>query len=357
MKKTVSMIYRLIFVIVSVWALWSRFGKIPDTAAFSELSVFSDTVNAGLALAAFLWSIKSAPPEVLLKMKAIFASLAVAVLFMNRALFFAPVDLWWIINVLLPFMAVLDWILFDKKGLLKIWDLILWLLAAFGLMAILGFDVDRMLSALLPALAFLGLMLLSGNLFSGKKPKKDLLSLLLEVGFLALECYAFYLLSGLNVESFVGNLKYYTPIANLFAFSVVAVSVIVNFLGFKKAGTYLSRIKGCAVVLLVIAGDLYYGYFKGNPYVGLETLIHSIICPAFLLIDYLVFDSKENTRGFDPLWWCLPVFGYSVFYMMRPYPYILYDDMNMMTFVWYGILALVVGYILFAVDKLVKRFN
>ena len=354
MKKTVALIYRLIFILISVWALWSHLG-IPTMKAFSDLSVFSDIVNALTALAVFLWSIKSAPPEAVLKMKAVFAAVAAAVLFANRSFLLSPVDLWWIINVLLPALAVLDWLLFDKKGLLKIWDLLLWLLAALGLMALLGFGLDSILSALLPALVFSGLVLLLGNLFSGKKKRS--LSLLLQLCFLALECYAFYLLSGLNVESFVGNLKYYTPIANLFAFSVVAVSVIVNFLGFKKAGTYLSRIKGCAVVLLVIAGALYYGYFKGSPYVGWETLIHSIICPAFLLIDYLVFDSKENTRGFDPLWWCLPVFGYSVFYMMRPYPYILYDDMNMMTFVWYGILALVVGYILFAVDKLVKRFN
>ena len=85
MKKTVALIYRLIFVIVSVWSLWSWLGDF-SVAAFSDLSVLSDTVNAVVAGVVFLWSIKSAPPEVLLKMKAVFASFAAAVLLSGHGL-------------------------------------------------------------------------------------------------------------------------------------------------------------------------------------------------------------------------------------------------------------------------------
>ena len=356
MKKTVALIYRLIFVIVSVWSLWSWLGGF-SVAAFSDLSVLSDTVNAVVAGAIFLWSIKSAPPEVLLKTKAVFASFAAAVLFMNRSSFFAPADIWWIINILLPFMAVLDWILFDKKGLLKIWDLILWLLAAFGLMAILGFDVDRMLSALLPALAFLGLMLLSGNLFSGKKPKKGLLSLLLEVGFLALECYGFYLLTDVSVEVFVAKLREYTAISNLIAFAVVAVSVIIKLVGFKKVDAYLCRIKGCAVILLIVAFMLYMWILKDayGGYMARYHLVHSIICPAVLLLDFVCFDSKGHLRWFDPLWWCLPVLAYGVFLLYFPYP--VYKDVVWLTFFFFCAISVLCGYVLFGTDKIKEKLT
>ena len=351
MKKTVALIYRLIFILLSVWALWSHIG-IPTAKAFSDLSVFSDTVNALTALAVFLWSIKSAPPEAVLKMKAVFAAVAAAVLFANRSFILSPVDLWWIINVLLPAMAVSDWLLFDKKGLLKIWDSLLWLLAALGLMALLGFGLDSILSALMPALVFSGLMLLLGNLFSGKKKRS--LSLLLQLCFLVLECYAFYLLSGLNVESFVHNLRFYTAISNLVAFAVVAVACIIGLLGFKKAGTYLFRIKGCAVVLLLVACIFYFGHLREGT-VSTYHMLHSFVCPGLLLVDFALSDTKGCLRWFDPLWWCLPILLYGTFLFVFPYP--VYADATWLNFMFYCMPALVLGYLLIAVDKIKERIT
>lgn len=357
MKKTVALIYRLIFILLSVWALCSYIG-IFTTKAFSDLSVFSDTVNAVAALAVFLWSIKSVPPEAVLKAKAVFAALAVAVLFANRSYLLSPADLWWIINVLLPAMAVLDWILFDKKGLLKIWDLLLWLLAALGLMALSGFNPDGIMSALMPALAFLGLMLLLSNLFSGKKQKKDTLSLLFEMGFLVMECYGFYLLSGFDVERFVNNLTYYTSVSNLIALAVVAVAFIIRLAGFKKAGTHLCRIKGCAVILLFAAFVFYTGFLHdflgGN--LSRYHMIHSIICPGLLLIGFVLFDSKGSVRWFDPLWWSVPVLMYGVFLFV--YPFQGYKDAVLwLDFTLYSILSVVFGYLIIGIERIRERIT
>ena len=47
---------------------------------------------------------------------------------MNFTIWFVPAAPGWILKVLLPALMFFDWLLFDKKGIFKPYDPLLWLL-------------------------------------------------------------------------------------------------------------------------------------------------------------------------------------------------------------------------------------
>ena len=85
-------------------------------------------------------------------------------------------------------------------------------------------------------------------------------------------------------------------------------------------------------------------------------MLHSIICPVLLLIDFVFFDLKGSIRWFDPIWWCVPVLCYGVFLYLCPVK-IYKSGVSWLDFVFYGVLALAVGYILLIIDKIKERIR
>jgi len=110
MKKTVSQIYRLAFILFYIWATFESIflsgGGIRN--AFSAPALLADTCAFLVVLASFIFSVIGSIPEVLIRIKGAVTAMAFLVLVLAFSMFFTPSAPGWILNILLPVMMILD---------------------------------------------------------------------------------------------------------------------------------------------------------------------------------------------------------------------------------------------------------
>lgn len=279
----------------------------------------------------------------------------------------------WILSIFLPTMLILDWLFFDPKGKVRLYDILIWLAGAAAILTAFLFLLNKLfgiknfldaaglsrniydLLNYLPYLIGTGFLIyILDNLFSSKKQKNAsaLLKYLLRIGFIALEIYSFSLLSEKNVSQFLYSLIMYSPLVNFMCLLCISALVFYEFFGTEqKADTVFSRIK--ALCTISISAVLLIQIFVTKEYHSLSAvvLIHNIIAPIMMLTDLILFDNKKGYKKYDPFVWLIfPLTYYVVncfFKITTIYPFTTFS---------YGLgILLVLGYIFLVIEK-VKRY-
>ncbi len=374
MKKTLSQVYRLAFIVFYIWATVER-AVLPHTGffrAFSDFSLFADTLCAFVIAAAFICSIVGKIPSALIKLKGTCTALALLVLFSHVPILFAPTAEGWILQILLPLMTVLDWLLFDSKGSFRFYDPLLWLLAAIllpilwsviqngkwdldGLLQLLG-GKERLASTILSLLAGGGLMYGLDRLFSGKGIKPwNLFCLLYRLLYLFLMGRALYLLASGNAVQFFLTLKRFAPLSGFVGFLLMAVLLIFCVLHVRKfsAASPFPRVKGAVTLLAAVTIIGYHFFLKDTPRTFSDWILY-YIGPGMMILDWLMFDAKRKCKPYDPVWWsALPTVYGMIFMIDRSlfsmYPAFAAYDTKL--FICGGILlSLGIAYVIYLID-------
>lgn len=335
MKKILSQIYRLAFVVFFSWATVEH-AVLSHTGffrAFSDFPLFVDTLCFFVMVTAFICSVMGKIPNVLLKIKATCTALALLVLFIYAPIMFTPAASGWIVRILLPLMMVLDWLLFDKKGTFRFYDPILWLLAVAllpmlwsliqngawnlnGLWNLLG-GKERLVSTLLSLLAGGGLLYGLDRLFSGKGVKLwNFICLLFRLLYLFLMGRALYMLAEGNAVRFFLMLKRFAPLAGFIGFLLMAVLLIFCVLHMRKFSTAspFPRVKGAVTLLAAVTIIGYHFFIKGAPQGFCDWVLY-YIGPGMMILDMLVFDAKGKCKPYDPIWWAALPIVYGLVFM------------------------------------------
>ncbi|WP_337399550.1 Pr6Pr family membrane protein [Congzhengia sp.] len=381
MKQTISMIYRLGFILFFIWASFENaalslqgfFGSLKD------LAVLTDTICFICIAVVFVLSISGRFPEFLLKTKAVCTAMAVLVLMMNFTIWFVPAAPGWILKVLLPALMFFDWLLFDKKGIFKPYDPLLWLLGIvllYGIWSLLSrqfFNLDFLLKlfggkeALIKTLLFTlaagALMYLTDRLFSGKGAKLwDVFSYLYRILFLCLEGWALSNACGHSLLNLFFSLKNFGWLFNFLSFLCIAVVVITCLVRSRglHASTPFPRVKGAftASALIVLFG--YHFVLKGgfHPNDPVSVILH-YVGPLMMIFDWILFDSKGKFKLPDPLWWSAAPFAYGVILLVSGVLFQFYPALlpfRLETVITFGILGvLACGYAVYLLDLCFKR--
>ena len=315
MNRILCLLYRLLYIIFGVWAFVSA-------SAFSHIAtntVFCvDFIVLCVIFLGFIILVQKLPPKWYYVLKCGTTLLSVWVLVLNWDALLNISSANWFMNVLLPFMAVLDWILFDKKGSLKFIDYVYCLVGALLIAGVLKFVLDglkldvpsvpKWIDLLFKLLIPLAVMyVLDGLLSSGLKNPVSKICLLYRLFFLIAEAWAFYKLSGGVLLSLFVGFKYFSVISNALAFLCICVLLIQ--LMFKKEGGKIGasfmRIKGL-IMLCMTTVILYTVFFaKVMPDTHTVQFVHGILGPSMFIIDWLLFDKKGAFRGYEPLLWLI----------------------------------------------------
>ncbi len=386
MKKNLSIIYRLAFVLFSVWAILEsvsfRLAELP--VKLLSFTTFSATICMLCILLVLLRSMRYGVGKALLFFKNCCTFLAILTLAANFSMLFSVENSGWVLSILLPLMMFLDYLFFDVHGKLKLWQMLLALLCAILLVVALYATAKYLLHlpnaldflALLPrdkslkelilnTLLLTGLAYLLDGLFSGAffKDIKSLFSLLLKVLFLLLEAWAFTRLSGMNLKTFIFSLRYYEVFINFLSYLCIAAILIYNVLHFKataKNAPKFSRIKTFFTLGLFMAFVVYHFYVRGNYNPGrVETALY-YVAPAILLLDWLFFDTHNRIYGYDPLIWSgIATLYFSVVILLGKvgyanlYPIIL--NGNIYAFLGVFVVTMTaVGYIFYLTNRFIK---
>ncbi|MBQ4087787.1 MAG: Pr6Pr family membrane protein [Clostridia bacterium] len=381
MKKTVSQIYRLAFILFYIWATFESIflsgGGIRN--AFSAPALLADTCAFLVVLASFIFSVIGSIPEVLIRIKGAVTAMALLVLVLAFSMFFTPSAPGWILNILLPVMMILDFILFDKKGAFRIYDPLLWLLALallFALWSFLsghGFDLSRladflggkehMLSTLLSTLLAGALMFGLDKLFSGRGGfrSKDLFCWLYRIIFLLLTGWALYKTGGENLLTFFLSLKRFAVLSGFLSFLAIAVILIFCILRFRHANsaTPFPRLKGAFTLFAAVTVIGYHFFVKGGTPSETPWLILLYISPIMMIFDWIFFDSKGKFRPYDPLWWASLPALYCVAFLVHKSFFAMYPALSCYSkelFFCGGILSLLaVSYGIYLIDLAMKN--
>ena len=373
MKKTLSYIYRLCYIIFALWGLTQYTILSGRTAAgfIPLVNILCLTVM----LIVFFLSLKGKIPRFLNNIKCICTILALILPVMNIGIISSFFSEGWILSVLTPLMLLLDWLLFDKKGSFSLYDLLVWLLSVAGILLLLNWLLGDMpfladiinflrnpktLLPLIMCLALAGLfMYLFDALFGGKN--LNINSGLLRIIYLILEIYCFVKISGLSLGVFIGNLKYYSLFINFLCFLCVAIIFIRGmFIKSSKTTGLLLRVKGC----LATSGALlpmFFGIYGGVIWDG-KTLcfLMCIICPVILFADCILYDRRSSYKSYDPLLWIIiPTLHFVLtYFILKPlaildtYSHIPYNAISV--FVCGVFMQIITGYILYFMSKLKK---
>lgn len=347
MKKTLSQIYRLAFILFYIWAAFESIflsGK-GFQYAFSHQALLADTCSFFIILTAFIFSIIGNIPEIVLRIKGAGTAMALLVLVLNVSIFFTPSASGWILSILLPAMMISDYILFDKKGCFRLYDPLLWLLALMLLFALwsllsgLGFALshlidflggkENMLSTLLSTFLAGALMFGLDKLFSGKSGLKsrDLFCWIYRLVFLLLSGWALYKTGGETLLSFFLSLKQFSVLSGFLCFLAIAVILIFCILRFRHTGSSapFPRLKGAFTLFAAVTVIGYHFFIKGGTPSETPRLILLYISPVMMIFDWILFDSKGKFRPYDPLWWaslpalyCIVFLVHKSFFTMYP---------------------------------------
>lgn len=385
MKRTIALIYRFIFIIFGIWGICQNIGfNILDLSAkIMSFTFIVDVMSFFCITSVFVVSITRRPGKVLQTFKNILTFCAIILLLKNVSMASGTISYQWILGVMLPAMMVIDWLLFDKKGHLNFYDPFLWLLGALILIGLLSFllkyvfGLDNYLDALglflnknelfdlLGKALGLGILLFIIdailNAFKRKSFKKTF-ALIYRLLFLALEIYAFINHVGKQLPELLSGLQYFYILTNFLCAVCICVLVVYNlikFKSFKRTQNPFPALKGAFTV--AILSSMLATLMLGRSFLSFtfSQFILNYIAPVMMLFDWILFDRKGYFRVFDPLYWSIIPVGYYIFAMIYPdvisvYPavYNLYDVELI-----FGVLitVLIIGYIIFAADKIADR--
>ena len=374
MKKTVSIIFRLAFLVFGIWAILENvsFNILSVIPSLSNFTVFSNTLCIITIGIVFFVSLKKTPGAWLTHIKGVCTLLAWLIFLLNSSILIHGISTDWILKIFLPIMMILDWLFFDSKGRLKLSDLLLWLAGLIALvtgfiyllsklfgmddflnMAGLGSHLSTLLN-LLPYLLGIGfLMYLLDNLFSkkGKKNSRELLKMIFRLCFIILEIFSFYILSGAQLPTFLASLRHYPALINFLCLLCITVLVIYQFFGSgKRSEEGFPRLKALFTISILALLLIVIFIIKTHRGLGIVDTIHFIIAPIMMLLDLILFDYKKSYRGFDPIVWIsIPVL-YSILNIAFRFSDISYYSVVTL-FGGFGILILI-GYLFFFIGKI-----
>ncbi len=384
LKKNIAVIYRLAFILFSIWAIFEsaafRIQNLP--VKLLDFTVFSDAICMLCIVIVLAVTLRRTIGQGLRTFKTGCTFLALLALAANLPMLFSVESNSWILKILLPLMMLLDYLFFDNKGKIKPWQALLWLLAAAGMawllyviadkflnlpasLDLLGLfsDRDSLTSLLLNALLLSGILFILDRLFSGGlfKDFKSIFALLFRLIFLLLEIWAFVRLSDLNLRTFFHALRYYENLVNFLCFLCVGAVLIYNTLRFKASakGSYVfSRIKSFFTVCIVFAFVVYHFYVRGGYIPDSVAIVLYYIAPLMMLADWLFFDTCSHIRPYDPLiWMAFPLAYFILTLLLKQLKVvILYPILH--SYVQIGIFAvglLALGYIFYFIDRIIKR--
>ena len=381
MKKTVSIIYRLSFIIFSLWALLENVGfKISDfPISLTNFVVLSDTLCLFIILVTFISSILHSPGNILLRIKAGITVLAAIVLLSNYTMILSTLSIGWILKILLPLMMILDFIIFDRKGSFKIYDPLLWLLFAALIGGILYYllknilnlpnfldllglfkSKDDLIKLLLGALSAGVVLYLLDNLLSkgGRKSLKSFFPMLYRLFFILMEIWAFYKITGLNLTEFLYSLTDYVKLVNFLSFLCITAVLIHNFIKLnstKRKFSPFPRLKGCFTIAIITVFVYFHFFGTKTGAVSNVSIIQCYVAPAMMLFDWLLFDKKGFFMPYDPLLWLIIPVGYVFinYIIINPVWHPDFSGATTLSIASFFMLAgilLAVGYIIYIVD-------
>lgn len=382
MKKTLCLIYRLAFIIFGLWAFLEAADysvrRLPELLV--SMAFLIDFVCLIVISVGFFILLHRQPPDIYFVIQFAATLLAVWLFVQNVSDFLSIFSSGWLIRVLLPAMAILDWLLFGKRGVVSLLDALLSLLGALAILALASWLFGNLLR--LPglglnslkdwldligkiALAAAAMYLLDRLFSSGLKHINNWFCLLWRLIFLILEGWAFYTLCRGDLLNLVRALKYFGIIANALGFLFMAVSLILFLLKAgetgKKGGAFL-RVKGMIMVCMAIVLIYALVVTKQKAEWLSVPFAHGVLCPILFLADWLFFDKKGAFKAYDPFMWLIVPAVYYVaaalvlkpFYGINLYPALF--GANPFVFIGAGVLTvLAAGYILLAADVLLKR--
>ena len=386
MKKTVSIMYRFIFILFSIWGICGTTGMsiFNLTPYIFDFTLFVNILNFLIILPIFLISISGYHGKILGFFKSIATMLSFTVLADNIYLMGFGVSYAWILGVFLPLMMIGDWLLFDKKGALSLSDIISWILGALvffvlhrilldsmlgkdilkSLLDIFG-DFNEIWNFLIGLLGIGFLMFLGDSILSGFKNKvaRGLWVLLYRVVFLLLEVYALLTVAGNELTSLIMEFKYFHVLANFLGAAMIALVLIYNLLKFKNFKRYetpFPRLKnGIAVSMLTVMFS-HLMFSNGSYSTGFYNMVLFYIGPIMLLVDWILFERKGKLRVTDPLLWLILPFLYFAYVVSFPiqrgeyiYRVLTFSQPGMLLGFMAGITVL--GYIIFFADRLMRR--
>lgn len=382
MKKTLSMIYRFVFILFSVWGICRKVGF--SILAFSpeilNFTLFIDLLCFLCIFVVFIVSITRKPGRIITVIKTALTLCAVLVFLQNLHIIRGEITYDWILGILLPVMMLLDWLLFDQRGSIRLYDPLIWLAAAaliFGALAallkkifgvddlwkVLGMfaDNDGLKRLLLQALGVgAGLYIADciGSALS-KRSFNSAFSLIYRLVFLALELYAFLNTVGRELTRFIYSLRYYELLSNFLCAVCIAVVVIYNLVKFKslkKNTSPFPRLKA-AFMMCILVTTAAHLVFCGKLFVlSFAEAILYYIAPVMMLFDWVLFDKKGCFRLFDPFLWLLMPLAYfcaAVIYLI-PYTGVSYEIFTLpQPEMLLGSLGVILagGYIIYIADK------
>lgn len=383
MKKTVSFIYRFIFILFSVWGIFRNVGVrvLTFTPDVLTNTIFLDTLCLILMLVVFLVSMNTYVGKTLYGIKCMLTMLSIWVFFNNTYLLFGVITYDWILGILIPLMMILDWIIFDTKGRINVVDPIKWALGAF-LIGLMFNIIKSILSANFSIISNFGtyaeilkstltvficgmVMFIVDSLFLAfsKKNSKNATALIYKIVFILLEIYAIFKISAGELTTFIDNLSEYHILVNFFALVVVLVSLIINLIktkNLKKRYTPFPRLKVFSVYILLLSTIIHILSPRNILYIPFYELIFYYIAPIMLMFDWLLFDKKRFLRGYDPVLWTI----FPVFYLCFGITFSTEFDnsvyLNLFSYqqpesVIYILITLFgLGYLFYLVDKLSK---
>ncbi len=377
MKKNISLIYRLCFIIFALWGLFEYSGYTVNPYALLGFVPMVITLCAICIAVVFILSLKAVPKGAMLVVKGLCTLLAVIVLIMNSHIILSFFTNGWITGVLLPIMMISDWLLFDKKGSFSPRDLLIWLGVLAGLLLLLNYvfgdipwlsdiisflrNPENLLRLLLGIGACALLMYLIDSIFGGGG-SESFNSLLLRLAFLLAEGYCFREIAASSLGRFITSLKYYSLFINFLCFLCIAVLVIRSiFVKSSKNSEIYTRIKnGLASSIAVL--PVFFGMYGDSIFGGgTVCLLLCVVCPLLMIADCLLFDRKNSVKAYDPcIYVVIPLIHFVItYYILRPlaglttYSHISYPPYAMLGMGLMVVLA--VGYILFVVNKIKKK--
>jgi hypothetical protein len=176
------------------------------------------------------------------------------------------------------------------------------------------------------------------------------------------------------------KLNYYTVLSNIacLIFFLLAFKGSVGALTRGEKGfVYTPRGKGFIVFGITVTMLIYHFMLAPDDisaadvnFFSLENMLLHYVCPAMVILDWLLFDSKGCYHRFDPVLWLIPPFVYMGYALVRAqfadaigytdsaYPY---DFLDVETLGWGGMLSgvgelvlifLAIGYFYYIADWL-----
>ena len=180
--------------------------------------------------------------------------------------------------------------------------------------------------------------------------------------FLSLEVYAFIHNVGTQLPELLSGMQYFYILTNFLCAVCIAVLVaynLIKFKSFKRTQNPFPTLKGAFTV--AILSSMMATLMLGRSILSFDfaQMIFHYIAPLMMLFDWVLFDTKGKYSIFDPLFWAIIPVGYYIYALIYPgvvsvYPGV-YSLYNPELILGDLVTVLVIGYILFVVDKLADK--